>query len=152
MLTTPLYHRAVGALFALGMAITLAVGIAGSPATAASSTAQLSGPGIPMPSAPVGGVVPLTANTCSGSVCIYVVGSGLSVTSWSTSVIISKAGCSTPKFLDNGSVIRTGPSICGSAGYELEYVWSAPGSFSNNTQLCNTWSGYSGEPCITVHN
>jgi hypothetical protein len=94
---------------------------------------------------------PLSANTCSGSVCIYVVGSGLNVSSWSTTVVLNKSMCSTAKYLENGVVIAASGSTCGSSGEQLESSWASPGNFPNGTQLCNTWTGISGEPCITVH-
>jgi hypothetical protein len=94
---------------------------------------------------------PLSASTCSDNVCIFVTGVGLNVSDWSTSAYISKAMCSTPEFLVNGSVRRTGVQTCGSAGYELGSDWSNPGNFPNGTQLCNEWTGVAGEPCVTVH-
>jgi hypothetical protein len=96
-------------------------------------------------------IVPLSASTCSDSVCIFVVGSGLNVSSWTTTVALPKTECSYAKFLKNGTVIATGPEGCGSSGEQLSFEWVDPGNFPNGTQLCNEWSGIAGEPCITVH-
>jgi len=93
---------------------------------------------------------PLSASTCSYSVCIYVTGTGLNVSNWSTSGYISKSMCSTAKFLVNGAEWASS-HVCGSADTELEADWVDPGNFANGTQLCNTWTGISGEPCATVH-
>jgi hypothetical protein len=93
----------------------------------------------------------MSASTCSDAICIFVVGSGLNVSNWSTTAYISKNQCSTAKFLVDGIEVASGVRTCGSAGDELESVWSDPGNFPNGTQLCNTWTGISGKPCATVH-
>jgi hypothetical protein len=95
--------------------------------------------------------IPMSASTCSDAICIFVVGSGLNVSNWSTTAYISKNQCSTAKFLVDGIEVASGVRTCGSAGDELESVWSDPGNFPNGTQLCNTWTGISGKPCATVH-
>jgi hypothetical protein len=95
-------------------------------------------------------IVPLSASTCSSSVCIYVTGTGLVVANWSTTAVLAKSTCSTADFLVNGSV-RATAEACGSANEKLDADWAAPGTFPNGTILCNTWSGISGEPCATVH-
>jgi hypothetical protein len=97
------------------------------------------------------GPLPQTADSCSGAVCIYVFGTGLNVSDWYTTVRLSKSMCSTAAFLDDGIEIASGESTCGSSGDVLESNLGAAGDFPNETQLCNTWSGVSGEPCITVH-
>ena len=99
----------------------------------------------------VGGVTPDSANTCGGPVCIFVTGSGLNVSDWVTTVYLSRSMCSSAHFIVNGIVWVTGQNTCGSAGEELGSDWSDPGNFANGTVLCNTWSGISGEACITVH-
>jgi hypothetical protein len=96
-------------------------------------------------------ILPPSASTCSGAVCIYVVGSGLNVSSWTTTGVLPKTECSYAKYLEDGVVIATSGSVCGPSGDELESEWNDPGNFPNGTQLCNEWSGISGEPCITVH-
>jgi hypothetical protein len=100
---------------------------------------------------PALGVIPLSADTCSDSVCIYVVGSGLNVSSWTTTVVLPSSMCSYAKFLENGVVIAESPEGCASAGDQLSTEWVNPGNFPNGTRLCNAWSGIAGEPCITVH-
>jgi FlaG/FlaF family flagellin (archaellin) len=100
---------------------------------------------------PAFGVIPLSADTCSDSVCIYVVGSGLNVSSWTTTVVLPSSMCSYAKFLENGVVIAESPQGCASAGDQLSTEWVNPGNFPNGTRLCNEWSGIAGEPCITVH-
>jgi hypothetical protein len=100
---------------------------------------------------PAFGVIPLSADTCSDSVCIYVVGSGLNVSSWTTTVVLPSSMCSYAKFLENGVVIAESPEGCASAGDQLSTEWVDPGNFPNGTRLCNEWSGIAGEPCITVH-
>ena len=100
---------------------------------------------------PALGVIPLSADTCSDSICIYVVGSGLNVSSWSTTAVLPSSMCSYAKYLENGVVIATSGVGCGSAGYQLSSEWDDPGNFPNGTRLCNEWSGIAGEPCITVH-
>ena len=97
------------------------------------------------------GVMPDSANGCSGPVCIYVTGSGLNVSDWSTSLYLTKTMCSTSSFLVNGVLWASGGNECGTAGEELVADWSDPGNFANGTVLCNTWSGVSGKPCETVH-
>jgi hypothetical protein len=96
-------------------------------------------------------ILPPSASTCSGNVCEYVTGSGLNVSNWSTTAFISRSMCSTPHFLVNGSIRKTGVLTCGPANTDLGSDWSNPGNFPNGTVICNTWSGISGEPCVTVH-
>jgi hypothetical protein len=96
-------------------------------------------------------VTPDSADTCSDSVCIYVVGSGLNVSSWTTTVVLPTTTCSYAKFLENGVVIAESSEGCAAAGDQLSSEWSDPGNFPNGTRLCNEWSGIAGEPCITVH-
>ncbi len=101
--------------------------------------------------APSIGITPDSANGCASSVCIYVTGTGLHVSDWTTSVALSRSMCSTASFLVNGVLWASGVNQCGSAGNELVSDWSSPGNFPNGTVLCNTWSGVSGKPCETVH-
>jgi hypothetical protein len=97
------------------------------------------------------GIMPDSANGCSGAICIFVTGSGLHVSDWQTSVALSKSMCSTASFLVNGVLWASGVNTCGSAGDLLVSDWESPGNFANGTVLCNTWSGISGKPCETVH-
>ncbi len=97
------------------------------------------------------GIQPDSANGCASSVCIYVTGTGLHVSDWATSVLLSKTMCSTASFWVNGALWASGVNQCGTAGEGLVSDWSNPGNFANGTVLCNTWSGVSGRPCETVH-
>jgi hypothetical protein len=144
MQTTPLLRRALGAALLLGLVA--------APSLLSTSLTVDSNAGASTPAqVPHIRAIPMSASTCSDAICIFVVGSGLNVSNWSTTAYISKSMCSTAKFLDDGTEIASGVKTCGSAGDELESIWSDPGNFPNGTQLCNTWSGISGKPCITVH-
>ena len=102
----------------------------------------------PVPST---GILPPSANGCSGPVCIFVTGTGLHVSDWATSLSLSRSMCSTASFLVDGVLWASGVNQCGASGDELVSDWSDPGNFPNGTVLCNTWSGVSGKPCETVH-
>ncbi len=140
-------------LSALVVGTSLLIGLAGS------AGAVLTGPGssanvqnlTTATATPAFGVIPLSADTCSDSICIYVVGSGLNVSSWTTTAVINTSMCSYAKYLENGVVIATSGEGCGSAGSQLSSEWVDPGNFPNGTRLCNEWAGIAGEPCITVH-
>lgn len=97
------------------------------------------------------GIIPDSASTCGGPVCIFVTGSGLQVTDWSTSVVLPRSECSTASFLVNGVLYASGVRTCGAAGDELISDLSGTRYFANGTQLCNTWTNISGEACATVH-
>jgi hypothetical protein len=140
-------------LSALVVGTSLLIGLAGT------AGAVLTGPGssanvqnlTTATATPAFGVIPLSADTCSDSICIYVVGSGLNVSSWTTTAVINTSMCSYAKYLENGVVIATSGEGCGSAGSQLSSEWVDPGNFPNGTRLCNEWAGIAGEPCITVH-
>jgi hypothetical protein len=140
-----LFRRAtvqfVGGAVLLVTVIGLSVG--GGAATAATTSTDV---------AAVSGVIrPLTADTCSGAVCIYVTGSGLNVSDWETTVLLSKTMCSTASFYDNGVIYALGEQTCGSSGNKLLSNLGNAGNFPNGTILCNKWSGFSGDACVTVH-
>jgi hypothetical protein len=143
MRSIALFSRALGALMVTGTVLAIAT-MAPAGATVVDHQHKLSDPAATA-------VLPASAETCSGSVCIYVVGTGLTVSNWSTTAVLSKTMCSTARYLDDGVVIATSGSTCGTSGEQLTSDWPSPGSFPNGTRLCNTWSGVSGEPCITVH-
>ena len=96
-------------------------------------------------------VHPLSASNCSGAVCINVAGSGLNVSDWNTTVRLSKSECTTASFWKNGVKVASGESTCGSSGQTLESDLGYVGNLPNGTELCNTWTGFTGEPCATVH-
>jgi hypothetical protein len=125
-------------IVALG-AFTSGQAVAATPATPSSSAV------------PAIQIQPDSANGCSGAICIAITGSGLHVSDWSTSVVISKTMCSSASFTANGVLVAVGSSTCGTSGDQLRADWSSPGNFANGTVLCNTWSGVSGKPCETVH-
>jgi hypothetical protein len=96
-------------------------------------------------------VRPDSANTCSGAVCIFVTGSGLNVSDWTTTASLTKTMCTTASFLVNNVLYAQGVNTCGTNGDELASDWSDPGNFPNGTILCNTWTGLPGRACATVH-
>ncbi len=159
--TVPLSRRALtvvaATLSALVMGTSLLIGLAGTAGAAVTSQGSsanvenLTATPTATPGVTGSGVIPLSADTCSDSVCIYVVGSGLNVSSWSTTVVLPASTCSYAKYLENGVVIATSGEGCASAGDQLSSEWNDPGNFPNGTRLCNEWSGIAGEPCITVH-
>jgi hypothetical protein len=132
-------------LSALVIGTSLLIGLAD---TASASVQYLTGTATVTPAL---SVIPLSADTCSDSICIYVVGSGLNVSSWTTTAVISSSMCSYARYLENGVVIAESAEVCGSADDQLSSEWVDPGNFPNGTRLCNEWSGIAGEPCITVH-
>jgi hypothetical protein len=144
MRTSPLVLRALGSVLLMG---TVAV-LVSTPSTASAVAVHQERAAAPN-STPQ--VLPRSAVGCNGSICIQVVGSGLNVSSWSTTLSLTKSLCTTAYFLVNGTVKNSVPNFCGSAGEQLEAVWTKPGSFANGTSLCNTWKGITGEPCETVH-
>lgn len=93
-------------------------------------------------------VQPMGASGCNVNVCIDVDGSGLQVTNWRTTASTSTYRCEYAYFKRNGNVIKV-LSDCGSG--TLSANWSSPGWFSHGDKLCNTWSGISGQPCVTVY-
>ena len=138
-------RRTLAHALAAGMLV-IAVG------TLTAGAASASTPDVGVTSAVLGiGPIADSAVGCSGPVCIYVTGTGLHVSDWSTSLALSKSMCSTASFLVNGVLWASGVNECGSAGNELVSDWSSPGNFPNGTVLCNTWTGVSGKPCETVH-
>jgi hypothetical protein len=140
-----LSRRTVAHVVVAGLSV-LAVGMLTAGAAAAA------GPDVTVNSAvPNIGIMPDSANGCSGAICIFVTGSGLHVSDWTTTVVLSRSMCSTASFLANGVLVASGGSQCGASGDELISDWPSPGNFANGTVLCNTWSGISGKPCETVH-
>lgn len=93
---------------------------------------------------------PLSANGCNQSVCIHIVGSGTTVTRWSTTAVLPSKMCSAAEYWDDGQLVYEGTSKCGSAGTKVSSYWSDPGQFPVGTELCSTWTGVSGKPCETI--
>jgi hypothetical protein len=139
-------------LSALAIGTSLLIGLAGT------AGAVVDGPGssadvqnLTAAVTPALTVHPDSADTCSDSICIYVVGSGLNVSSWTTTAVTSSSMCSYAKYLENGVLIAESGEVCGGADDQLVSEWNDPGNFPNGTRLCNEWTGIAGEPCITVH-
>lgn len=88
------------------------------------------------------------ASGCNVNVCVFLQGSGLSVTSWRTTAYSSSYQCGYAYFWRNGGVTRT-VYACGSG--TVSVTWSSPGTFSHGDQLCNTWTIASGNPCKTIY-
>ena len=144
VVATTLSALAIGTSLLIGLA-----GTAGAVVTGPGSSAHVQN--LTAAVTPALTVHPDSADTCSDSICIYVVGSGLNVSSWTTTAVISSSMCSYAKYLENGVLIAESAEVCGSAGDQLSSEWNDPGNFPNGTRLCNEWSGIAGEPCITVH-
>jgi hypothetical protein len=98
-----------------------------------------------------GSIIPNSASGCNQNVCIYVTGSKLHVSDWSTTGYDANPTCTYAAYWVAGKVKATSNEVCG--GSDTEYVsdWNDPGNFPNHTQLCNTWLHISGKPCETVH-
>lgn len=99
-------------------------------------------------------VVPASASGCNGFVCIYVEGSHLRMDAWNTKGVANGGtetysvwwkGYNTIWLVGNGVYVP-------SSGV----VWShlvaiaMPHTFPAPVQLCNTWQGISGKPCINI--
>lgn len=106
-------------------------------------------------STPRKGVVvrPNNASGCDsqsfqGSMCIYITGWSLQITSWSTSVAVNSYRCSFAAFWSAGSIVDTTNEVCGQNGNfwgDLGYQYRA-----NPGLACNTWSGIDGRPCENI--
>lgn len=96
-------------------------------------------------------VTPQNAHGCNGAVCLDVVGSGLVITGWSTTLKADHSQTTNAFLWATNTLYFTGPSISAIQG--AQYAASVPQSirFNGSTQLCATWNGYSGRPCETVH-
>jgi hypothetical protein len=94
--------------------------------------------------------LPDTAWTCSGAVCITVVGSGRTVTSWATTGGLTTTMCTYAEYLANGSIAHEGTIKCGTKGRRLSDNWPGTKIYAAGTVLCNEWYGLPGRACITV--
>jgi hypothetical protein len=101
-------------------------------------------------------VTPDTGSGCnfdpvSGSMCIYVYGTGLTTTDWDTSVSnpwgLSK--CTYAGYWVNNRLWTTSNEVCGNGAFWAYDVGTI--TWPNQTQLCNTWVNFSGKPCLVVH-
>ena len=110
---------------------------------------------VPAGAAPLssGGLPPATvdsASGCNGSVCIFLTGTGLYVSDWTTRAYPTSYVCSSPRFWRNGVLVATGSTACGGAGSEFVAHYGS-GWFSDGDVLCSTWTNLPGRPCETVH-
>ena len=96
------------------------------------------------------GSEPQDAQGCNGQVCIRVEGTGLVVDSWETWFDAPAATCTQAQFIRDGSVINQSNPICSDGPARFRVTWDNPGSYPHGTQLCNTWTNATGQPCITV--
>lgn len=95
------------------------------------------------------GVQPDSAFGCTANVCIYISGSGLLVNEWDTSVSNNVYTCTFAAYWVRGSIYSTTNSVCGNS--DFWGYWAAGRTFVDGSQLCNTWAGFAGKPCETIH-
>lgn len=97
-------------------------------------------------------VRPMSASGCNDSVCIEVIGSGLTVDEWNTFVYVDPGSCSFAAYWEDDEIAFTGEEIC--AGDDVSvletYASDFDGEFENGEQLCNTWVNWAGMPCETI--
>ena len=97
-------------------------------------------------------VSPMTATGCNKTVCIVVEGEGLIVEAWETQVVLPAATCTFANFWSGTKLLWTSDQWCGKKGGQAR-SWltkTIPFAATHGTQLCNTWTGVAGKPCITV--
>jgi hypothetical protein len=97
-------------------------------------------------------VAPLPAHAtgfgCDGAVCTEVIGGGLYVSDWNTTVANQSYRCSKANFWVNGQLTSTSSEICGST--KLRLNTRPERRYDNGTDLCNTWDGFDGKSCVRV--
>jgi hypothetical protein len=103
-----------------------------------------------------GRVIPHTGAGCNfnavaGSMCIYVYGTGQTVTEWDTSVAnpLGHDTCTFAGYWVNNSLLGTSNEVCGDGAFWAYDVGTI--TWPNQTKLCNTWVNFNGEPCLVVH-
>ena len=91
-------------------------------------------------------------NAVAGSMCIYVYGTGLTTTSWDSSVAnpLGIDTCTYAGYWINDTLALTSNEVCGDG--EFWAYDSGTITWPNQTQLCNTWVNFGGKPCLVVHN
>ena len=93
-----------------------------------------------------------SATKCDGTVCLMLVGTGLTMQQWITQATFTSADCTFASYWQGSTVLSTSGTICGKVGDVAQSAKAGmPRSFPNGTVLCNTWVGVSGKPCATVH-
>jgi hypothetical protein len=97
-------------------------------------------------------VHPLSASGCNDSVCIEVVGDGLTVDDWNTFVYVDPGSCSFAAYWEDDEIAFTGEEVCAEDDSTLleTYASDFDGEFDNGEQLCNTWVNRAGKPCETI--
>lgn len=89
-----------------------------------------------------------TKYTCSGSVCMRVEHVGSTVTEWRAAVYPGSGyNCRTARFWRNGSLVQQ-VQVC-ATGTLYAYA-STPYTAPSGTQLCASFVGESGYPCVTL--
>jgi hypothetical protein len=101
--------------------------------------------------AEVRGVQPMSSHGCSGRVCITLIGSGLTLDSWTTTLSANSTSTSWAEFWVGGSLRGMGSAFTAQSGYLYGSAYTGSLTFSNGDRLCNAWGGFSGRPCETVH-
>jgi hypothetical protein len=96
-------------------------------------------------------VLPDSASGCNQLVCIALLGSGLTVTEWSSSATFTIETPAFAIYYKNGVVIATSVIVVAYPGETLGDQMIGSHTFPNNTQLCNGWGGTVGHPWETVH-
>ncbi len=97
-----------------------------------------------------GGAAVEDASGCNINVCIYLTGSGLVLSQWRTTAYVASATCTRASFWANGTRVRQSATYCSSGPGTISATWTNPGSFTNGTQACNSWTVVSGYPCKTI--
>jgi hypothetical protein len=90
-------------------------------------------------------------NSAAGSMCIYVYGTGLKVTEWDSSVANPTQidTCTYAGYWVNNKLLTTSNETCGDSSFWAFDTGTV--TWPNQTQLCNTWIGFPGKPCLVVH-
>ncbi len=101
-------------------------------------------------------VTPDTGSGCNygivnGATCIYVFGTGLTTTSWDTSVSnpLGIDTCTYAGYWVDGVLAITSNEVCGDGAFWAYDTGTV--TWPNQTQLCNTWVNFGGKPCLVVH-
>ncbi len=112
--------------------------------------ANMSTPGYVASTPTIEHVISDSASGCNQLVCISLVGSGLTVTTWSTTGTYTEQTPAFAVYYKNGVEIASSIIFLAEPGdlYYDQMIGSH--SFANGTQLCNGWQGTVGHPCETV--
>ena len=164
------FRRSVAAAFvAAVLALGLMTGVASASVSHTASSAQASGGFMTVTQAAALGIHPNTSTSgytvsvpkvehvisdsaqgCNQLVCISVIGSGLHVTSWSTSATFSIQTPAFAIYYVNGTVVATSVIVEAEPGETLGDQAIGSHSYANGTHLCNGWGGTLGYPCETI--